>query len=725
MIAFSYYSVPPFLSGMAILLAGLWFFLRSPWEKVRRAYLYCCVTMAFWLLCYSVVNSAADQATAVRWMRAANFGIIFIPLANLNLNFSILGQRATLGRMLAFGTLGVVFLALSYTPLTYSGVHRYFWGHYFIAGPIHPVFLLYFTSVWVYGIYLLYKRLQVSRAAGDIARYNLIKSILVGWAICMLAMVDYLPKYGFPIYPIGCYIVPYWLGITAVGLSYDRLSTRAADLTRKVLIGSVNFFILTTVVTVGYLGTRSVWRGGHEFQTFVFLSAGSALAGMGLVLVFRWVKRAVDGLLFPEFHDRERKLMRLNQKILDAASHQQFNTLVLEHLCTSFAITRASLLLWVENENAFKLQANRGWDRNEGQGGGVMTDGRYLTAYLAQVDSFPVRPALAESTEAAAQAAHLLERFGAQLIVPIKKGDGSLLGLLLLGEKVSGLSYTTQDIDGLRGFADLAAVVARMEQVLSVQRELERLVDIRTRELKSAQEDLIRQERLAAMGEIASVVGHEIRNALTAISHSSYVLESKLSGPAGQKYLSAINAQVAASQKIIGDILTYVRNREPVLAPARLEDLAREVFQAEYLPKNVRLRLELAPGLPPLMLDKEEIRRALINLFHNAVEAMPAGGTLGVAAAAEAGGARLSVSDTGCGMSAEQMAKIFTPLFTTKPHGTGLGLMVVKKAMELHGGRIEVESRVGNGTTFSVFLPAYAISQVAVPSLEAEALNGA
>ena len=243
-------------------------------------------------------------------------------------------------------------------------------------------------------------------------------------------------------------------------------------------------------------------------------------------------------------------------------------------------------------------------------------------------------------------------------------------------------------------------------------RELNKRVEARTRELRAAQEELINKERLAAIGQMASVVGHEIRNPLAVINNSIYFIKTKL-GAAPEppdakiaKHIKIIESEIQQANGIINEILTYSRQRE--LKPERV---ALNIFLVEILsvypfPASITLDQDLCPENPAVDVDATEMQQALRNLIGNAIEVMPSGGAVGVRSAMAAdGSAMIEISDTGPGIPAEALEKIFTPFFTTKARGTGLGLAVVRKVMDRHRGRVEVETAVGRGTAFRLYLP--------------------
>jgi PAS domain S-box-containing protein len=229
-------------------------------------------------------------------------------------------------------------------------------------------------------------------------------------------------------------------------------------------------------------------------------------------------------------------------------------------------------------------------------------------------------------------------------------------------------------------------------------------------ERKHMEDQLLKSERLAAIGELASIVGHELRNPLGVIKNSAYYLRMRLGKTAEKKvmrHLDILEKEVNRSNRIISNLLDLARGPQPpVLQRVDLNQLVNDAVTRIEFPRDVKKELMLGERLE-VSADPDMILRVLLNLMMNGVDAIHAGGTLRIQTRAEEGVAEVSVSDTGCGIPEENMEKLFTPLFSTKATGVGLGLHISKGLVEEHGGSITVQSKVGEGSTFTVRLPTY------------------
>ncbi len=237
---------------------------------------------------------------------------------------------------------------------------------------------------------------------------------------------------------------------------------------------------------------------------------------------------------------------------------------------------------------------------------------------------------------------------------------------------------------------------------------LRRQVAQRTMELKAAQSHIIRSEKLAAIGKLASIMSHEIRNPLGVIKNSIYFLNMKLEKKMDkeiEKHLDILQTAVNNCDKIISNILDFVHLKVPTLAKVNINHLVKEIFSKVAVPNTVKVQTNLGENLPNVLADVSQIEEVFSNIISNAIQVMPEGGSLIVTTAQIDKFIAVAFQDTGCGILKENLDKIFEPLFSTKAKGVGLGLTTCQIIIEAHRGVIEVESEVNKGTTFTIKLP--------------------
>ena len=247
-----------------------------------------------------------------------------------------------------------------------------------------------------------------------------------------------------------------------------------------------------------------------------------------------------------------------------------------------------------------------------------------------------------------------------------------------------------------------------LEDLRAINRELDQRVIERTRELEEAQDQLVRTEKLATLGQLAGGVGHELRNPLGAIKNAVYFLNMVLDDPDPdtKETLGILSREVTTSERIISSLLDYARVRSPMRRQVNLNELVRETVTRIAVPENVEIAFHLGESLPPVVADPDQLVQVFSNIILNGCQAMPDGGELVIQSTGDnSRWVEVSVADAGVGISEDVLSKLFEPLFTTKAKGIGLGLPIVKGLVEGHEGVIEVKSQLGVGSTFTVRLP--------------------
>jgi len=304
------------------------------------------------------------------------------------------------------------------------------------------------------------------------------------------------------------------------------------------------------------------------------------------------------------------------------------------------------------------------------------------------------------------------------LLAPLRLADGRRVGWVSIDDPAEGRRPTKESLAALELFLYQAAVAienARLihqlnhakNQIQGYAEQLEVKVKERTKELIDAQNQLLKAQRLVAIGELAGMVGHDLRNPLTGISGAAYYLKKRLDDKLNNKerdMFETIDKAIVYSNKIINDLLEYSREIRLDLSETEPKSLLKDALSMIDVPVKVQV-LDLTKEEPWVKVDKEKLRRVFVNIVKNAFDAMPEGGTLTVKSEKNGENIAFTFSDTGTGMSEEVVKKLWSPLFTTKAKGMGFGLPICKRIVEAHGGRILVESVAGKGSTFKVTLP--------------------
>ena len=278
-------------------------------------------------------------------------------------------------------------------------------------------------------------------------------------------------------------------------------------------------------------------------------------------------------------------------------------------------------------------------------------------------------------------------------------------------ERILGLSREVSSIDP-KSLESKTLSIPGDDEISKLSEDIDEMLNT----INEYQDMLTKQERMATIGETAAMVGHDLRNPLQVI----YMLESRLSRAArqlkkkkdiepiiGELELIKVNLseQTGYMNKIVSDLQDFSKSIALQVEDVDMEAMVVDVIGTVDVPDTVEVSINFEMGSNLIQIDGDYFRRAIVNLLTNAVQAMPDGGKLSISGEKVDGQTSITISDTGTGISEENMKKLFTPLFTTKAKGTGLGLAVCKRIVDAHNGSISVESVEGEGTSFKIYIP--------------------
>jgi two-component system NtrC family sensor kinase len=307
------------------------------------------------------------------------------------------------------------------------------------------------------------------------------------------------------------------------------------------------------------------------------------------------------------------------------------------------------------------------------------------------------------------------------LLAPLRI-EGQRIGSLVLYGSTHAHLFHPRDLPFVQALSDLAAVaIAENRQrtrAAKLQHDLDQTQTLHAEaqaRLDAAQAQLLQSAKLAAVGELAASVAHEINNPLYAARNSLYLVEQDLPPEAPQRpFLQIAQNELGRIAKIVTRMRDFYRPAHDELEPTQVNALLAETIelvQTHLRHGQVVVETDFAADLPPLVAHADQLRQVFLNLMLNACDAMSTGGTLFIVTALHAetddapAAIRVQVRDTGTGIAAEHLPHLFEPFYTTKPNGTGLGLAISMHIITQHGGAMTLDSTVGVGSTFTIMLP--------------------
>lgn len=271
---------------------------------------------------------------------------------------------------------------------------------------------------------------------------------------------------------------------------------------------------------------------------------------------------------------------------------------------------------------------------------------------------------------------------------------------------IGGFARSSSVIVLVLGLVMALLVAIAIESLVRRQRYAEALVEERTEELTKSQAALVHRERLSAVGEMATVIGHELRNPLGAAINLLFLARSKVADqgdPELNDYLDRAERETNRAAALCEDLTSYMRERQPVFVDLDLGEMVAEVLESTPPPPGIEVSVE--DNAVGVLADRAQLVQMLTNVITNAYEAMPEGGSLGIVGVEVNGSVEITMEDTGDGIDPTVANRLTEPFFTTKPVGTGLGLAIVQRFADGHGGSVAIEGGAERGARVTIRLP--------------------
>ncbi|MBU4371062.1 MAG: ATP-binding protein [Syntrophaceae bacterium] len=722
--AVSAYVIPPLLGFIVLLGLALVSLLRGGRKRTNILFAGICLLGALFNADMALVSIVPDERLALRVDRTVHFFFVFsIPIYILFVH-AFLGIRGRRWLEVPAWLFSIAFLTIVPTDLYLNGFHHYSFGRIARAGVLFHLFSATVAFTVIYCLAVLYHAMKES---ADNHQRNRIKYIFggLGFSALLLAFTI-LPVSGVPVYPLGNFSF-----IPAIFLAFGVLKYDLLDIGALIRRGTV-YFLLTGILTALYVLVIFL------FHTF-FLSTGSGdsfvlslVLALIIVLLFtplrERVQSLIDRLFFRGCYDYRELLREISGKMASILSISQIRGLLLNVIHDALQVERASLVL--AEGGVFRFY-NREKPDGEGEPSpkGVIPLIRFLTWEKGPLNRVAVEK-LGTDAETREAFARLFDLLGAVLVIPIPSREG-LAGLICLGQKKSGELFVDEDLELLTTMANQAATAIEnarsYEAMEALNRDLERKVEKRTAALQEAlaekertQQQLIRSESLAAIGQLVAGTAHELNNP---IAGAMSLVETSVETIAGWEMqadkrdeiledLRFSIGELRRSAAIIRSLLDLSRQTQTYVEAVdmnRAVDDALRVLHNQYKNLPVEIVKAYDDALPAVEGNFANLGQVLINIIRNALQALTEGKGRITLTTRQPSADIVAVEcrDTGIGIPAAYLKDIFKPFFTTKAvgRGTGLGLYLSHEIIRRHGGQIRVESAEGKGTVLTVELP--------------------
>lgn len=432
-----------------------------------------------------------------------------------------------------------------------------------------------------------------------------------------------------------------------------------------------------------------------------------------------WAEHAAaairNALLFDAAQRRLARMEMVEKSAREIHSSMNLSTVLKATLRHEIKFSQAEsgwILLWNEKEGALSVRAVM--NAPDAMIGEKLRLGEDLPGRAAQERKTVVARA-GDIGESALFSGARTGLFGTLAAVPLIRRE-KLIGVLCVGVKETDQEIHQEVREDLEFLAQHAAIaIFNADAFHALDRsngELAQKAEGAARESNALREQMVRREKLAALGQIVGSVNHELRQPLEVITNAVYYLKTQLErndiGPLKkdfERFLKIISDESVNMTDLVNELLNLTRKKDVVPLGIDLNKLIESLLLKTQVPNKVKIKTRFDPALSMIYADPVPLSRAFYNILLNGIQAMPKGGSLQISTGESNGSVTVAIQDSGVGISAENLEKIFEPLFTTKTKGVGLGLSLVKEYIEANQGRIEVQSEKGAGTTFRVSFP--------------------
>lgn len=670
-----------FIVAVLSLTIALSVLLRSRKERLQNLFVVFGVSLAAFYLS----TFFQRWLGGVFWARAALVTAVLLPQGSIRFFREFLGPEARPLRLYRVGiVLGVVALGLTLSPLYRHPVVETLVGAY--------VFGLLGAS-----LVLLQIRARSVESRADRAR---VLSLVIGGAVALtFSALDYLPALGVAMPPFGNVLTLIFLYF----LSQTLLRRRLLDLFE--LIGRLAVLTAMSVTLALIFFLLVEWIGG---SAPFFLNA--IIASLVILILFDPLRAKVEAqiadLFFRERYELERHVAATRARLAHVLEVDEVGRVLLSGIEASRRATHAAIYLLDPQRRGYDLLGHLGPvppERLESASVRPLIDRlRREPAVLLEDLEAALADARGQKSERTVgtlqEVVRTMESVPASLCLAVR-AEAGFLGLVTLRDERLRDAYTAEDVELLKGLASQVAVAVQNSKLYETMKE---------------------RDRLAALGEMAAGLAHEIRNPLGAIKAAAQYLEAPAAeSDPPKEFLGIIVEETNRLNRVVSSFLDYARPYKGNPLPTDVRAVTKrtlEVMQPSLGP-GVEIVTDFQEGLPLVRIDPEQLRQVIMNLVQNAMQAMESGGRLTVSTGLRATPIRsdpgepasfveLRITDTGPGIAQKAMGKLFIPFFTTKDRGTGLGLAICQRIVQTAGGAIEVRTLGGEGTTFTVLLPA-------------------
>ncbi|MFH2012147.1 MAG: ATP-binding protein [Pseudomonadota bacterium] len=696
------YSYTTLLTFIAALSLSLFVFLNNRKENINKCWALLNFAIAIFTFGQFMRENSGTESSAFFWGVCVLYsGVVFI--APLFLNFILLFRQAVSAKkiilFLSYGFSFFSLLLIYFTDLVIKGVRSTtFFKYYTDPGLIYPLFLLIFSAIMFYAIYELIRYFkETSGIKRNQAKYLMIATAISFGGGATSFLTVFIPN----AYPVGNIFIVFY----AVAITYSIVKDRLMDI--NIVIKKGTTYVILTVLL--YIPSLIVVNIAQMFF-FGFINYLFSFIILLLVIVVAFIfpkliistERTIEQILFKGKYDYRKTLNELSKAMISILDREALLAKIIDTTTEAMGVEKASILLINEEKGDFYIQSQKGLEVSIKEVYSLGKDDP-LIVLLSKRGKIVVKEELegylTVNIPANVTIVKRLNDMESEVCIPLITRQ-NMIGICNIGKKINGDMFSREDIALLETLGNQAAVAIENAQLYE--------------NLKKSEAQVRRSDRLASLGTLTAGLAHEIRNPLVAIKTFFQLLPDRLDDiEFRDHFLLITSGEVDRICSLVNELLEFARPSEPNYQENNINDIAEKIIlliDNQAKEKNIKIIKNYDLKIPLIMIDKEQVKQVLLNILLNAIDATPDKGTvtIGTGLITKANSkdyVQIIISDTGKGMSEGDIERIFTPFFTTKDKGSGLGLSISYKIVEEHMGSIDVESEIGKGSRFYVYLP--------------------
>lgn len=711
---FNHYILAHALISISTVVIGLFVFFHGPDKPLNRIFLFYNACMAWWGGTNLLMVLAPNATAGLLGDRISLMGIVFIPTAFLHFTLAFIGQIKKRIKLLYFAYgMSVLFAMANWTPLMAKSVSpKHFVPFFTDPGPLYPLFLAFFGSIMTLSLIFSWKAYHEAKTQAKRVTnfYFLLAAFLAttGGSGNFFAPYDiFLPF----LIPYGSYGVV----IYALMTGYLIVKRRFLDIeliVKKTLVFTGLFGMAMAVIAIVTEGSKAIVASYFPIPVLVQRAFSIVAALMLYEPTKKFLVKITDRYLFQKKEEVRVILNRLSQNIITILDIEKVGTSILETLKDSLRLESGVILIQDEDGKTYEIMDSFGVQNKYER---FPKEGLFIR-YFLETDKILNLEDAQQKESLPVAIRNTLDSWGAIICMPLFI-HRELIGLLALGRKKSDQEFSQEEMDCFPTVSGQVAIALSNARLYHI--------------LMRSQADFAQQAKMAAIGTLSAGISHEIKNPLQVVRgivemlrfnkksglYKDYTKEQydELISDALVRILDAVNRATGVIDRLSSFAKKPKEIKTELFSVEEAMDNSLGMVTYEFEQNQITVEKTYAPNLPQVMADRHAIEEVFFNLLINARHAIVEKGVVATQVRQRGNEIEAMIHDTGCGIPKENLEKIFDPFFTTKDtsrnpddnaiKGSGLGLFLVREIIKRYGGRITLESEVGKGTTFHIFLP--------------------